>query len=201
MTIIRNNQIQSIHYSNLLTGDIVFITEGMEIPCDGLIIEANEIYCDESAMTGETEPMIKKTLPDCIAQRNEYYQIHNGFLFPQEIPSPLIFSGSKVLQGEGKFVVLVSGPQSCVGRIQEKLEIFVEITPLQQKLEKLAKSMGFVGMIFALLIFAVLMIRFTIERVIENNFDKKHFSEIVHFVLIAVKSLIYDIFKIFYIRS
>lgn len=36
----------------MLVGDIVQINEGMEIPADGILLQANEITTDESAMTG-----------------------------------------------------------------------------------------------------------------------------------------------------
>lgn len=42
----------------------------MEIPADGLVIEASELTADESAMTGETDPMKKKPLAECIEKRN-----------------------------------------------------------------------------------------------------------------------------------
>ena len=112
----------SIHVSEILTGDIVHITEGMDVPSDGLIIEANEILCDESDLTGETEPMMKRTLKDCLKRRDEFLEMHTEVKTinhnPHEIPSPLIFSGSRVLQGEGKFLVLLVGPKSGIGRIR-----------------------------------------------------------------------------------
>jgi P-type E1-E2 ATPase len=40
--------------SKVLVGDIVKLDEGMEIPADGLVLEAAELSTDESAMTGET---------------------------------------------------------------------------------------------------------------------------------------------------
>lgn len=52
--------------SEVLVGDIMLIFEGMEIPADGLIIEASELTTDESAMTGETDPIKKNLLSDCI---------------------------------------------------------------------------------------------------------------------------------------
>ena len=37
-----------------MVGDIVELIEGMEIPADGIVLEASELSTDESAMTGET---------------------------------------------------------------------------------------------------------------------------------------------------
>jgi len=37
-----------------MVGDLVDLVEGMEIPADGIVLEASELTADESAMTGET---------------------------------------------------------------------------------------------------------------------------------------------------
>lgn len=181
----------TLHQSELLTGDIVLITEGMDIPCDGIVIEANEILCDESDLTGETEPVMKRTLSDCIEKRNEYLELNKKVksfsLKPHELPSPIIFSGSRVLQGDGKFLVLVVGPKSGIGRIKEKLGIDIEPTPLQEKLEDIARGIGKFGLFSAVLIFFTLLIRFGIERYEMHNFSKEeHVKELIEYVLISV---------------
>lgn len=62
----RNGTLLDIHQDNLLVGDVVMLSEGMEIPADGLLLEANEITTDESAMTGETDPIKKNTYEKCL---------------------------------------------------------------------------------------------------------------------------------------
>lgn len=46
-------------------GDIVKIIEGMDMVSDGIMLEASDVTTDESAMTGETDPMKKSTLAQC----------------------------------------------------------------------------------------------------------------------------------------
>ncbi len=76
-----------------------------------------------------------------------------------------MMSGTKVLTGEGKMIVLVVGPQSCIGKIREKLEQDEpEPTPLQAKLEKLAGDIGKFGLYSAIIIIIVLLIRFSIIK-------------------------------------
>ncbi len=41
-----------IHQDDVLVGDVVNISEGMEVPADAILLESNEITADESAMTG-----------------------------------------------------------------------------------------------------------------------------------------------------
>ncbi len=50
----RGGELLEIHQDQLLVGDVVFLSEGMEIPADGILCEASEVTTDESAMTGET---------------------------------------------------------------------------------------------------------------------------------------------------
>ena len=57
----RDGDNMEMHHSELLVGDVVIMREGMEIPVDGLLIEASQVLTDESAMTGETEPVKKDT--------------------------------------------------------------------------------------------------------------------------------------------
>lgn len=42
-----------------MVGDVIELTEGMEVPADGILIEASELTTDESAMTGETGNIIQ----------------------------------------------------------------------------------------------------------------------------------------------
>lgn len=46
----------------VVVGDIIEIVEGMEIPADGIVIQASELVIDESSMTGETDPVKKGEL-------------------------------------------------------------------------------------------------------------------------------------------
>lgn len=54
VTIIRKGLKENKHHSFVMVGDIVDLIEGMEVPADGLVIEASDLTTDESAMTGET---------------------------------------------------------------------------------------------------------------------------------------------------
>lgn len=47
---------------------IIFIFK--KIPADCYVIEAAELTSDESAMTGETDPIKKKLLVDCVSKRD-----------------------------------------------------------------------------------------------------------------------------------
>lgn len=71
VTVRRDGIPMEIHQDFVLTGDIITINEGMEVPADGILIEASEVTTDESAMTGEIDPIKKNILKFCIKKKVE----------------------------------------------------------------------------------------------------------------------------------
>lgn len=118
VTVWRNGEIKEIHQDLVLVGDIVAVNEGMEVPADGVLFESNEVTIDESSMTGETLPVIKYTLEACVRRssvKGSEVDVHSNF-------SPVVMGGTRVLTGEGKMIIIVVGPDSCMGKIRAMLE-------------------------------------------------------------------------------
>jgi magnesium-transporting ATPase (P-type) len=142
---------------------VVNISEGMEVPADCILIEANEITADESAMTGEPDPIPKNTYEQCKSKMKEIEECGNkNSSQKHDVPCPILFSGTKVLTGEGKMIVIAVGDSSCIGKIrvlagQEEED---DTTPLQAKLEVLAGDIGKFGLISSVTILVILLIRF-----------------------------------------
>jgi magnesium-transporting ATPase (P-type) len=132
----RKGELLELHQDDLLIGDIVQLSEGMEIPADGYLLESNEITTDESAMTGETEPIKKNLYERCVSKAEEI--VGNGeknTAGKYDVPSPILMSGTRILTGEGKMLVIVVGDLSCIGKIRALLtNEEPKATPLQMKL-------------------------------------------------------------------
>ncbi|KAK1931963.1 Plasma membrane calcium-transporting ATPase 3 [Phytophthora citrophthora] len=92
--VIRNGQPAEVTKWNLLVGDIVRVDLGDIIPADGIVFDAKEIKMDESAMTGESDLLTK----------NE--------------ENPFLLSGTKVMEGLGKMLVICVGENSQAGIIK-----------------------------------------------------------------------------------
>ena len=168
MTVIRSGKIIDLHQSDVVVGDVIQIFEGMEIPADCIAIEASELTCDESAMTGEGDPIKKNTIYLCNEKKNQI--IMEGGGGKSSVCSPLLMSGTRVLNGEGKMVAIVVGDDSCAGKISALLRQEDEQpTPLQFKLEAIARDIGDFGLYSALLIILALLIRFIVERSIYKD--------------------------------
>jgi P-type Ca2+ transporter type 2B len=140
-------------------------------------------------MTGETDPIKKCVLKDCIARQEEVEKNGEKNISDRhEVPSPIVMSGTKVLSGEGKLLILVVGPRSCIGRVRAKLEQDeVEPTPLQSKLETLAGDIGRFGLYSAIVIVVVLLIRFAIVKGMNRNWDTgADLKKLLDYLLIAI---------------
>ncbi|CAM6129429.1 unnamed protein product [Calypogeia fissa] len=121
---------------DLIVGDIVHLNIGDQIPGDGLLVKGHSLIIDESSMTGESEPM------------------------PKDDERPFLLSGCKVLDGFGTMMVTAVGMNTEWGRVMATLSEDVdESTPLQERLDTLATTIGKVGLGIAVIVFFVLLIR------------------------------------------
>lgn len=158
-----------------MVGDILKIRAGMNIPVDGIIIRSSGVQANEAAMTGESDELKKDSLDNCKIRQQEkdaeYEYLKSNAKNPHDLPSPLLLSGTQVATGEGWFICIVVGKNSCVGKILGKLEQSIETTPLQMKLEKIATDIGKLGMYCALLTIHVLFLRFFIEHFAKRTMD------------------------------
>lgn len=83
-------------------------------------------------------------------------------------------------------IVTVVGDFSCAGKIAALLRTQeLATTPLQQKLEAIARDIGYFGLYSAVLIFTVLVIRFSIEKAM-TGFAWGDLVEILHYLILAI---------------
>jgi Ca2+ transporting ATPase len=111
-----------------------------------------------------------------------------------ENANPYVISGTKLLVGTGDVLVLAVGINSQYGRIQSKLSLPDDETPLQQKLEMLANNIGKVGVVSAILTFSAMMVHLAIDIILSNDW-KSYWSLntlkiIVEFFTIAVSIIV-----------
>lgn len=84
--------------------------------------------------------------------------------FNKHTMSPIVISGTMVQKGSGKYIAIAVGPLSSEGKIAESLkEKDDEKTPLQEKLEIIAKLIGFFGLGAAVAVVAIVWLRLIIE--------------------------------------
>ena len=140
--VIRNENMEVVPSKELVPGDIIVLDTGDYIPADLRIIEAVNLKIQESSLTGESVP-VEKT-----SEIIEEQEIGIGDR------KNMLFSSSLVTYGRGKGIVVETGMTTEVGKIAgminstEKQE-----TPLQQKLDKLGKTLGIAALVICAVIF------------------------------------------------
>ena len=146
--VIRNGAVTVIPAKELVPGDIVVLDTGDYIPADLRIIEAVNLKSQESSLTGESVPVEKNA--DVISEE----EIGIGDRVN------MLFSSSLVTYGRGKGIVVETGMTTEVGKIAGMLDATEEqITPLQEKLNKLGKTLGIAALAICVFIFIIGLIQ------------------------------------------
>ncbi|KAI9182736.1 hypothetical protein LWI28_028360 [Acer negundo] len=150
--VVRDARRMPISIFDLVVGDVVFLKIGDQIPADGLFLDGYSLQVDESSMTGESDHV-------------EVDSTNNPFLF----------SGSKVADGYGKMLVVSVGMDTAWGEMMSSISgDSNERTPLQARLDRLTSSIGTVGLAVALLVLAVLLIRYFTGNTKDENGTKEY---------------------------
>lgn len=140
----REGRVQEISARDLVPGDIVVLETGNVVPADGRVIESVNLRVDESALTGESEPVEKD----------------GGVRFESEKAigdrRNMVYSGTIVTYGRGEFAVTATGMHTELGHIARMIKsVSQESTPLQRRLNRLGRilaqaALGLVAIVFAM---------------------------------------------------
>ena len=183
--VIRSSVKHVIDVKELLVGDIVLLEPGQIIPCDGVFISGRNVKCNEPSIVGESDAIKKVGYDDCILLREQAKRegsgVH-GFDTPDAHTDCFMVSGSKVLEGCGKYVVIAVGQKCFDGRIlmgtsigdfpswaTAQITLFAALrgdpdpTPLQEKLIDLTELTAKIGGVACLALFMALMVRFFMQ--------------------------------------
>ncbi|KAJ6577147.1 Ca-transporting ATPase [Mycena capillaripes] len=152
--VIRGGVETVVDIKEVVVGDIALLEPGEIVPCDGVFLSGHNVKCDESGATGESDAIKKVSYDDCIALRGTEGGAHTDCF---------VVSGSKVLEGVGKYVVVAVGTKSFNGRIMMALRGDADNTPLQVKLNALAELIAKLGSAAGLILFSALLIRFFVQ--------------------------------------
>ena len=175
---IRKKDKVNINSEDLLVGDVICISLGDVIPADLLVLESNGLKIDESSLTGESNSVSKETYEDCILNP-----------FKKHI-SPIILAGTDCIEGNGKALVIAVGEKSTKGKIQRMVDNSKDekSTPLEEKLDVLARKIGIFAISAGITTFVCLTLRllhifYSDYKLYRNKLDNNHHNptmDLVH---------------------
>lgn len=144
--VIRNGMRQGIPAADLVPGDIILVEEGDTVPADARVVRSTALQTQEAALTGESLPVSKDTLP--VTGEAELGDRHN-----------MLFSGTVAVYGHGCAVVTATGMQTQMGRIAGMLKKAPEeATPLQKELDRVGKILAVTVMIIAIVMIGMILL-------------------------------------------
>ena len=165
--VVRGGTAQRVKADDIVVGDLIKISAGDKIPADALFVSGSSLKTNESAMTGEPIDISKSSDTDVF-----------------------LLSGTTVSEGLATVMVVAVGEHSQWGVILKGLIVKPENTPLQDRLDRLAWSIGKLGILFAVLTFLVSLIRWIIESAQDGEWDGKLvldvFIDAVTIVVVAI---------------
>jgi len=128
--VIRGGERTVVAASELVPGDIVLLESGDRIPADIRLLKAESLYAEESALTGESEPVGKHANP----------------IPEEELPlgdrKNIGYLGTMITRGTGRGVVVRTGMDTEMGRIADLIQQTETMeTPLQHRLEQLGRML------------------------------------------------------------
>ncbi|HPG32002.1 MAG TPA: HAD-IC family P-type ATPase, partial [bacterium] len=128
---IRNGTHTNISAEDLVPGDIVVLEAGNIAPADIRIIESFNLKSNESALTGESEEILK------------FSKKINETDIPLGDRKNMIYAGSAVTYGRGTGIVVNTGMNTELGKIASMIQSGDEIkTPLQIRLTSFGKKLS-----------------------------------------------------------
>jgi Ca2+-transporting ATPase len=131
----RDGQKLEIPAEELVPGDVVLLEAGDRVPTDGRLFIAAGLEVDESALTGESQPVSKNIspLPDQDAALGDRLN--------------MCYMNTMLTRGRAELVVTATGIHTEMGRLSEELAATEEPpTPLQIQLDRLGKRLGAIAL-------------------------------------------------------
>ncbi|ODV66986.1 calcium-translocating P-type ATPase [Hyphopichia burtonii NRRL Y-1933] len=172
--VIRDGSQKMISIYDLLVGDIINLQTGDVIPSDCILING-ELETDESALTGESDSIVKKPAKEALRFYKNQLPTDEDIGSSQiKFKDPFLISGAKILSGYGYAVITAVGSNSVHGRTMLSLHTEPETTPLQERLNNLAEGIVKYGFLAALVLFIVLFIRYCVNIAPGGKFN--HFQ-------------------------
>lgn len=141
--VLRDGQTARIQAEDITVGDIVYVEEGMKVPADGRLIDANQVQADEALLTGESLPVHKQAA--AIKGEPKVYDQRN-----------MLFHGTYIKGGSGVMVIAAIGNQTELGGITA-LAAQADLTrsPIERKIDSLTKKLIIAVVIIGILALAL----------------------------------------------
>lgn len=173
--VVRDGATRELHVTEVVAGDMVYLQAGDKVPADGEI-RIGSVKLDQAALNGETEEAGKHPREDVDEKGILKGEKPEDPLFGLPVPmseeekslpyskkdllnAHYVYRGTVVTQGEAYMKVVEVGDKTLFGQLALEVQENQRKTPLQVKLEKLAKQISTFGYIGAIAIILSIILK------------------------------------------
>jgi Ca2+-transporting ATPase len=129
-TVLRDGKEIEVETRDVVPGDVLLLYTGDKVPADARLIEAMTLKTDEAPLTGESTPVNKYVTP--LSEETPVSDRRN-----------IGFTGTVVVYGRGKAVVVSTGMNTEFGKIAKMVQVSEdEETPLEKRMANVGKWLG-----------------------------------------------------------
>ncbi len=144
----RDGHLQEVTALSLVPGDIIQLETGNTVPADARLLDGANLRVQEAVLTGESEAVEKDTAP------------LEGENLPLGDRVNSVYMGTVVTYGHGMALVTATGMKTQLGKIADMLQsVGIEKTPLQRRLEQLARGLALAALVLVAVVFALGLLR------------------------------------------
>ena len=138
----RKGKVEVVNAREIVPGDLLIVDEGDRIGADAILIEANSLYVNMAALTGEAEP----------ARRIAEIDLCDDILDARNV----LFAGTTVALGNGLGVVYRTGMKTEFGRIASlSKEVERRPTPMQIEIIRITRILTLAALLVGGVFFAL----------------------------------------------
>lgn len=140
-TVVREGKRHDLEAEDLVPGDVVLVKAGDKVPADLRLVEADHLKAEEASLTGESTSVTKETMV-----------LDDETVLGDRVN--MLFSGTSISQGTGRGIVVATGEDTEIGKINQSMQDVEEIkTPLLKQTDDFGKLISIVIVVLAALLF------------------------------------------------
>lgn len=140
-TVIRADSRKDIEARELVTGDLVYVEAGDQVPADLRIIDSDNLKIQESSLTGESGSIEKEA------------DVLEGEVALADRTN-MAFSSTSITNGNGIGVVVATAEDTQIGQISTEVgQVETTKTPLMKEVDKVGTGISYVILAVAVLLF------------------------------------------------
>jgi len=142
-TVLRDNTKKEVKLSEIVPGDIIYVSTGDVVPADARVLNAKDLFVNQSALTGESFP-VEKTAAPPKSRGGTITEWNDCFFF-----------GTSVVSGTATAVIVRTGNFTEYGKIAKKLAARQPETEFERGLTKFGFLIMEVTFLLVLFVFFI----------------------------------------------